>query len=87
MELISTPFPSKFLSLWYKYSQQFLLKRPERGSISLGGTTQALCASPNIILVIKSRRMIWAEHLASMGDRFIECCVGETLWQEATLKT
>ena len=26
-------------------------------------------SSPNIIRLIKSRRMIWTEHAASMGDR------------------
>jgi hypothetical protein len=26
-------------------------------------------SSPNIIRVIKSRRLVWAEHLARMGDR------------------
>jgi hypothetical protein len=29
----------------------------------------ALYSSPNIILVIKSRRMRWAGHVARMGDR------------------
>jgi hypothetical protein len=29
----------------------------------------ALYFSPNIIRVIKSRRMIWAGHVALMGDR------------------
>jgi hypothetical protein len=28
-----------------------------------------LCCSPNIVQVIKSRRMGWAGHLARMGDR------------------
>jgi hypothetical protein len=27
------------------------------------------CFSPNIIRVLKSRRMRWAGHVASMGDR------------------
>jgi hypothetical protein len=36
-----------------------------------------LYASPNIITVIKSRRMRWAEHVARMGDKkCIQCfCV------------
>ena len=29
----------------------------------------ALCSSPNIIRVIKSRRMRWAEHVVGMGER------------------
>ena len=29
----------------------------------------ALCSSPNIILVIKSRILRWAEHVARMGER------------------
>jgi hypothetical protein len=28
-----------------------------------------LCSSPNIIRVITTRRMIWAEHVARVGDR------------------
>ena len=28
-----------------------------------------LCSSPNVIRVIKSRRMSWAEHAARMGER------------------
>jgi hypothetical protein len=31
----------------------------------------ALCSSPNIILVIKSRRLRWAEHAARMGENII----------------
>jgi len=27
-----------------------------------------LCSSPNIIRVIKSRRMIWVEHVERMGE-------------------
>jgi hypothetical protein len=29
----------------------------------------ALCSSPDIIRVIKSRRLRWAEHVACMGER------------------
>jgi hypothetical protein len=29
----------------------------------------ALCSSPNIIRVIKSRRLRWAGHVACMGER------------------
>jgi hypothetical protein len=29
----------------------------------------ALCSSPNIIRVIKSRRLRWAGHVSRMGDR------------------
>ena len=28
-----------------------------------------LCSSPNIVLVIKSRRMRWVEHVAHVGER------------------
>jgi hypothetical protein len=28
-----------------------------------------LCSSPNIVWVIKSRRMRWARHVARMGER------------------
>jgi hypothetical protein len=34
-----------------------------------------LYSSPNIIRVIKSRRMRWAEHVACMGDRKGACMV------------
>jgi len=39
----------------------------------------ALCVSPNIILVISSRRMIWAEHVARMVEMFIKCCWGNLM--------
>jgi hypothetical protein len=32
-------------------------------------------SSPNIVRVIKSRRMRWAGHVASMGERRSECRV------------
>ena len=34
-----------------------------------------LYSSPNIILVIKSRRMRWAEHVARIGERIDACRV------------
>jgi hypothetical protein len=34
-----------------------------------------LCSSPNIISVIKSRRMRWEERMAFMGDRTYTCRV------------
>jgi hypothetical protein len=37
-----------------------------------------LYCSPNIVRVIKSRRMRWAGHLARKGERRIEGCGGET---------
>ena len=37
-----------------------------------------LYSSPNIIRVIKSRRMRWAEHIARMGERCIQGFDGET---------
>jgi len=37
-----------------------------------------LYSSPNIVRVIKSIRMIWAEHVARMGERRIQGFVGET---------
>jgi hypothetical protein len=36
-----------------------------------------LYCSPNIVRVIKSRR-IWAEHVAGMGERLIQGFGGET---------
>jgi len=38
-------------------------KRKERSSVSV-----FLCSSPNIVRVIKSRRMRWAGHVACMGE-------------------
>jgi len=37
-----------------------------------------LCCSPNIVRVIKSRRMRLAGHAARMGERSIHCFDGET---------
>jgi len=34
-------------------------------------------SSPNIVRVIKSRRMRWAEHVARMGKRRIQGLVGK----------
>jgi hypothetical protein len=38
----------------------------------------ALYSSPNIILVIKSRRLRWAGHVARIGERCIQGFSGET---------
>jgi hypothetical protein len=46
----------------------------------------ALYSSPNIIRVIKSRRLRWAEHVARMGERR-GAYSGETLGKETTCKT
>jgi hypothetical protein len=37
----------------------------------------ALYSSPNIIRVIKSRRLMWAGHVACMGERFIQSFCGK----------
>jgi hypothetical protein len=37
-----------------------------------------LYSSPTIVRVIKSRRMRWAEHVARLGERFIQGFGGET---------
>ena len=37
-----------------------------------------LYCSPNIVRVIKQRRMRWAEHVARMGERSIQGFGGET---------
>ena len=48
-----------------------------------------LHSSPNIIWVIKSRRMRCVKHVACMGgeERCIQCFGGETLGRETTWKT
>jgi hypothetical protein len=38
----------------------------------------ALYSSPNIIRVMKSRRLRWAGHVARMGERCIQGFSGET---------
>jgi hypothetical protein len=42
---------------------------------------------PNIICLIKSRRMRWAGHEARMGERCIQGFGGENGWKETTWKT
>ena len=37
-----------------------------------------LYCSPNVVRLIKSRRMRWAGHVARMGERHIQGFVGET---------
>jgi hypothetical protein len=51
------------LPLNFKYTAFFLLKS------YLTRSFIELCSSPNIILLIKSRRMRWAGLVARMGDR------------------
>ena len=47
-----------------------------------------LYSSPNIIRVIKSRMMSWAEHVARMGERgrAYGFWVGKREWEETTWK-
>jgi len=40
--------------------------------------------SPNIVRVIKSRRMKWAGHVAHMGEGVYRALVGETEGKETT---
>jgi hypothetical protein len=47
----------------------------------------ALYSSPNIIRAIKTRRLRWAGHVASVGERWIEGLSGESRRKEATWKT
>ena len=44
-------------------------------------------SSPNIIRVIKSRRMKWAGYVARMGERRVQGFGGETWGYESTWKT
>jgi len=46
-----------------------------------------LYSSPNIIRVIKSRRMRWVGHVARMGERHIQVFSGETWGNETTWET
>jgi hypothetical protein len=43
--------------------------------------------SPNIVRVIKSRRMRWAGHVARMGERCIQGFGGETRGKETIWET
>jgi hypothetical protein len=49
----------------------------------------AVYSSPNIISVIKSRRMRWPGHVARMGGRVgaYRALVGKIWWKETTWKT
>jgi hypothetical protein len=49
-------------------------KREEDGSWRKlrNGELHSLYSSPNIVRVIKSRRVRWAGHVARMGDRFLQ---------------
>jgi hypothetical protein len=48
-----------------------------------------LYCSPNIVLVIKSRRMRWAGHVAHMGEERVVCRIleGETGGKETNGET
>ena len=46
-----------------------------------------LYCSPNIVWVIKSRRMKWAGHVACIGERNIQGFGGETLGKETNGET
>jgi hypothetical protein len=46
-----------------------------------------LYSSPNIVRVIKSRRMRWAGHVARMGEGRVEGFVRETWGKETTRGT
>ena len=46
-----------------------------------------LYCSPNVIRVIKSRRIWWAGHVAHMRERCIQGFGGETWGKETTWKT
>jgi hypothetical protein len=58
-------FGSK-LSLFYRDSFQFVCDRSWRKL--LNDELHNLYSSPNIVRVIKSRRMRWAGHVARMGE-------------------
>jgi hypothetical protein len=46
-----------------------------------------LYCSPNVVRVIKLRRMRWTGHVARMGERFVQGFGGETWRKETTWKT
>jgi hypothetical protein len=48
---------------------------------------RSLYSSPNIIRQIKSRRMLWAMHVAYMGEESVQGFVGKTRRKETTWKT
>jgi hypothetical protein len=47
----------------------------------------SLCSSPNIVRVIKSRRMRWARHVAGMGERCLQGLGLEARKEETTGRT
>jgi len=51
------------------------------------GELSDLYCSPSIVWVIASRRVIWAGHVARMGERGGVCFGGETWGKETTSKT
>ena len=48
--------------LYYKHSRSCMFRPP------IGAMLNDLYSSPNIVRVIKSRRMRWAGHVARMGE-------------------
>jgi hypothetical protein len=67
----------------------FGLKREEDGSWRKlhNDELHSLYSSPNIVMVIKSRRMIWAGHVARMGERCLQGFGWESRREETTGKT
>ena len=57
---------------------------PKRDEVTGGGgnyimrSTMMCTAHPNIVWVIKSRRMIWTVHVTHMGERCIQDFGGKT---------
>jgi hypothetical protein len=67
----------------------FGTKREEDGSWRKlhNDELHSLYSSPNIVRVIKSRRMRWAGHVARMGERCLQGFGWEARRQETTGKT
>jgi hypothetical protein len=80
--------------LW-KRTTQFIFHVQTKEFLITGSTEDHneefndLYSSPNIVRVIKSRRMRWARHVARMGEKrgVYRVLVGENLWKETAWET
>jgi hypothetical protein len=58
--------------------------RTDRGKELHNDELHSLYSSPNIVRVIKSRRIRWAGHVARMGERYLQDFGWEARREETT---